>query len=75
VIELKICRIGESLGVVLPDEILSHLKVSEGDTIRIVPAADGSVTVTVSGSEFQRHMEIANGISKRYRNTLRELAK
>ena len=74
-VELKICRIGEGLGLMLPDEVLSHLKVREGDTVRIVPAADDSVSVVVSDSEFQRHMTIAEGISKRYQNTLRELAK
>jgi putative addiction module antidote len=75
VVELKLCLIGESVGVVLPDEVLSHLKVREGDTIRLVPAADGSVTVTVVDGEFQRHMTVAKAISERYRNTLRELAK
>ena len=63
------------MGVVLPDEILSHLKIREGDTIRVVPASEGSLTLTVSDSQFQRQMEVAKDISERYRNTLRELAK
>lgn len=74
-VELKLCRIGESVGVVLPDEVVNHLKVREGDTVSVIPTADGSVTVTVSDSEFKRHMAAAENISKRYRNTLRELAK
>lgn len=75
VVDLKLCRIGESVGVVLPDEILSHLKIREGDTIRLVPASESSLTVTVSDSEFQRQMAVAKDISERYRNALRELAK
>ncbi len=71
---LKVRKIGNSLGVVLPKEVLAKLKVSEGDEL--------SVSDTQSGVALQRHdgdlqdqIEAARRGMKRYRNALRELAK
>ena len=75
VIELKLRKVGNSVGVVLPKEVLAHLDVGEGDTICITEAADGSVRLAPASAEFTRQMEAAKDIVKRYRNTLRELAK
>jgi putative addiction module antidote len=75
VIELKLRKVGNSVGLVLPKEVLAHLDVDEGDTICITEAADGSVRLAPASAEFTRQMETAKDIIKRYRNTLRELAK
>jgi putative addiction module antidote len=75
VLELKLRKVGNSVGVVLPKDVLAHLKVREGDKICITDAADGSVRLAPSSAEFTRQMEAANDIIRRYRNTLRELAK
>lgn len=58
----------------LPKEVLSRLNVEEGDTLCLTDAPDGSVRLAPSSTEFTRQMEAAQGIVKRYRNTLRELA-
>ncbi len=73
--ELKLRKIGNSVGVVLPKEILSYLKVEEGDTVCVSEAADGSLRVSPASAEFTRQMEVAEDVIRRYRNTLRELAK
>ena len=75
VVELKLRKVGNSVGVVLPKDVLAHLKVGEGDKICVTDAADGSVRLSPSSAEFTRQMEAANDIIRRYRNTLRELAK
>ena len=75
VVELKLRKIGNSLGVVLPKEVLSHLKVSEGDTLCVTEAADGGLRIGPSDDEFKKQMEAAEGVITRYRRTLRELAK
>jgi len=75
VLELKLRKIGNSVGVVLPKEVLARLDVEEGDTLCLTEAPDGSVRLSASSTEFTRQMEAAQGIVKRYRNTLRELAK
>ena len=73
-VELKLRKIGNSLGVVLPKETLIHLNVGEGDIITLTEAADG-VRLTTANPEFSKSMAVFESLSRRYRNTLRELAK
>ena len=75
VMELKLRKIGNSVGLVLPKEALSKLKATDGDTVTLTDEADGSLRLRTSDPEFVRQMELAEDIIKRYRNTLRELAK
>ncbi len=75
VLELKLRKIGNSVGVVLPKNVLNHLKVHEGDAVYITEASDRSVRMSPANAEFTRQMETAQDIIKRYRNALRELAK
>ncbi len=75
VLELKVRKIGNSVGVVLPREALSHLKVEEGDSLCLTEAADGSVRLMPTRPEVQEQLDVARGIIRRYRRTLRELAK
>jgi putative addiction module antidote len=74
-IELKLRKIGNSLGVVLPKEALAHLKVEEGQTVYLTEAPDGSYRVTAESPEFAKQMTVAEDVIRRYRKTLRELAK
>jgi putative addiction module antidote len=74
-IELKLRKVGNSLGVVLPKEALAQLKVEEGQSLYLTEAPDGSYRVTAGDPEFARKMAVVDSLSRRYRNTLRELAK
>jgi putative addiction module antidote len=75
VLELKLRKIGNSVGVVLPKHVLNHLKVHEGDAVCVTDAADGSVRMAPANAEFTQQMEAAKDVVRRYRNTLRELVK
>jgi putative addiction module antidote len=75
VIELKVRKIGNSVGVVLPKEVLARLKVEEGDAVCLTDASDGTLRLAAANSEFARQMEAVQDVVSRYRNTLRELAK
>jgi putative addiction module antidote len=75
ILELKLRKVGNSVGVVLPKEVLAHLKVAAGDTVCVTEAADGSLRMSPAKAEFTRQMKVAEDIIRRYRNTLRELAK
>jgi putative addiction module antidote len=75
VLELKLRKVGNSLGVVLPKEALQHLAVDEGDALFLTVAPDGGVRLTATSPEVGRQLEVAEGIIRRYRQTLRELAK
>ena len=73
-LSLKVRKIGNSLGVVLPKEALSHLHVEEGDTLTLTESQDG-VRLTATDPTFSETMEVFESLSRRYRNALRELAK
>jgi putative addiction module antidote len=71
---LKLRAIGNSVGVVLPKELLATLKVGEGDELYAVADRDG-VRLSTTDPQFEADMERARAIMKRRRNVLRELAK
>ena len=74
ILELKLRKIGNSVGVILPKEALTHLKIEEGDTVSLTETPDG-YRLSQSQSDFAKTMAVMESLSKRYRNTLRELAK
>lgn len=73
-LELKLRKVGNSVGLVLPKEALAHLKVGEGDTVTLTEAQAG-VRLTASNPEFAKSMAVFENLNRRYRNALRELAK
>lgn len=73
-LKLKVKQIGNSAGVVLPKEALSHLNVDKGDEIYLVETDDG-YTLTQYDPEFDEQMEAMEAIGRQFKNTLRELAK
>jgi putative addiction module antidote len=74
-VELKLRKIGNSVGLVLPKETLSRLNAGEGDILFLTEAPDGGFRVTAADPEFAGKMEVAESLSRRYRNALNELAK
>ena len=74
VIDLKIRKVGNSLGVILPKEVLGHLNVKEGDKVTLTESQDG-VRLNSADPEFNKSMQIFESLNRRYRNALRELAK
>lgn len=75
VLELKLRKIGNSVGVILPKEALAHLNAAEGDEVTLTDGADGRLLLSAHKAEVSEQMRIAQDIMQRYRNTLRELAK
>jgi putative addiction module antidote len=71
---LKLTQIGNSVGVILPKEILARLKLEKGDTV-FVTDAPGGVTLTPYSETFGDQMSAARRIMKKRRDVLRELAK
>lgn len=74
-IDLKIRKVGNSLGVVLPKEVLSRLKAADGERLFLIATPDGDYRLTPYDPEFERQMRLADEGMVRYRNTLRALAK
>lgn len=75
VLELKLRKIGNSLGIVLPKEALQHLGAEEGESLMVTEGTDGSLWLKSNKPEVSRQMKVAQDIMQRYRNTLRELAR
>lgn len=71
---LKVRKIGNSLGVVLPKDVLAKLGVEEGNELTVSDTLNG-VALQRHDAELQEQIEAARRAMKRYRNALRELAK
>ena len=54
-LELKLRKVGNSVGLVLPKEALAHRKVQEGDTLTLTESQDG-LRLTASDGEFAKTM-------------------
>jgi putative addiction module antidote len=72
---LKLRKVGNSLGLVLPKEVLGHLRAREGEDLFLVEGPNNSYRLTAFDPSFREKMEKAEEIMGRYRNTLHELAK
>ena len=75
VLELKLRKVGNSVGVVLPKEALARLNADDGDAVYLTETTDGGFRITASDPEFTRKMKVAASVSRRYRHALKELAK
>jgi putative addiction module antidote len=71
---LKLTQIGNSVGVILPKDLLAKLGVGRGDTIYAVDQPDG-VRLTIADPDFEAQFQVARQIMKERRAVLRELAK
>ena len=73
--ELKVRKIGNSLGILLPKDAALELQVKEGTSLFLSKAPEGRFYLSQFDSEFAKQMEIAREGMRKYRNTLKELAK
>ena len=72
--KLKVVKIGNSAGVILPRELLDRLNLTVGDSVTFHDAPEG-VVLSSRNEEFDRQMAEARKLMGEYRNALRELAK
>jgi len=71
---LKLTQIGNSVGVILPKEVLARLKLAKGDTVYLTENPEG-ITLSPNDPTFEAQIDAARGIMKKRRAVLRELAK
>ena len=70
---LKLTTVGNAVGVVLPEEILSKLRVEKGDTLYVVETPEG-IELTAYRPDFAAQMDAAEEIMRENRDVLRKLA-
>ena len=72
---LKVTKIGNSVGVIIPKELLEVLHIKAGDKVFASIAPEASVQLSPYDPEFEKAMEAFDKTRRKYRNAFRELAK
>ncbi len=72
--QLKLTQFGNSVGAILPKELLTKLGLAKGDTVYAIDQPDGLRLMT-AGAEFESQMAVVRQIMKERRAVPRELAK
>jgi putative addiction module antidote len=71
--ELKIIAVGNSAGVLLPKELLAHLRVGKGDSLYVAETPDG-IKLMPHDPALAAQMEVAERVMREDRAVLRKLA-
>ena len=72
--EMRVIQVGNSVGVILPRELVAKLGVQKGDTLFASDVPDG-VNLSVRNPDVEQQMVVARQLMKKWRNVLHELAK
>jgi len=70
---IKVTTVGNSVGVVLPRDLLTKLRVEKGDTLYVVETPNG-VELTPYRPDFATQMDAAESIMRENRDVLKKLA-
>lgn len=71
---LKLTQIGNSVGVILPKEVLSRLKLGKGDTVFVTDIPEG-VALTPYDPTLEQQLTAGRDFMREYRDTFHQLAK
>lgn len=72
--ETKIRKIGNSLGVTLPKQIIDELHLKKGDKLSI-EKKEGNLELKLTNPEFEKWAEAYRHANTDYKEVLKELAK
>jgi len=73
-VELKVRKFGNSLGVVLPKHVIARLSTQDGVFLYLTEAPEGGYPLVPHDPAFEQKMAKAEDIMQRYHNTLHVLA-
>jgi putative addiction module antidote len=71
---LKLTQVGNSVGVILPKELLARLRVEKGDTVYVTETPEG-VVLTPYDPSVAAQVEAGRQFMRDYRDAFHELAK
>ena len=71
---LKLTQIGNSVGVILPKELLARLKLEKGDTLFVTEAANG-VNLSPYDPTLEDELALGREFMREFRDTFHQLAK
>ena len=72
--EAKIRKIGNSLGVLLPKQLIEELHLKDGDKLSIEKTGKG-IELSAQDPEFEKWVEGFNQLNMDYKEVLKALAK
>jgi putative addiction module antidote len=73
--KIEIKEFGDSMGVILPKELISRLDLKRGDWFSVDEGPGRVIHLTPSDADFEETLEIADQVMEEYRETLETLAK
>lgn len=71
---LKLTQIGNSIGVILPREVLGRLKLEKGESVFLVETPDG-YAITPYNPALDEQVQAGREFMREYRDTFHQLAK
>ena len=71
---IKLRKIGNSIGLILPKNVIDNLHLKEGDVLEIFEDKD-SIKLLPQNPEFALWAEAYNKANTNFKNTLQQLAK
>jgi putative addiction module antidote len=71
--QVKLIKIGSSIGTIFPKEVLDQLGLNDGDTLELIVSSEG-IQLVAHDPNFDLVMEAYQTGASQYRNALRELA-
>lgn len=72
---LQVKRIGNSLGLIIPKDLLARLKLREGDKLHVVEQTERGIKLTPYDPKHAEAMEFARRSFREYADAYRALAK
>jgi len=72
-ITVKVLQVGNSLGIVLPKEVLAELNVERGDMVHLVRHSEGFL-ITPYNPDFATRLDALETVMRENRDVLRKLA-
>jgi len=72
---LQVRKIGNSIGVILPKELLARTKLQEGDRLHVIEQTERTIKLSPYDPKHAKAMSIARKAFRDYADTFKELAK
>jgi putative addiction module antidote len=72
---LQVRKVGNSVGLILPKELLARLRLKEGDLLHVVEQTERGLKLSPYDPKHAKAMEIARRSFRKYADTYRALAK
>jgi putative addiction module antidote len=72
---LQVKKVGNSLGLILPKELLARLRLKEGDKLYVVEQTERGIKLSPYDPKHAKAMEIARRSFRKYADTYKALAK